>query len=528
MKSYQFSRRESNCFSNQQLLLTDNQNELQDFIGLTFSEENLIKQTQVKSKFFTSEKRELLVSVLTKNYENVSNNELTLKNISILKNNNSFTIATGHQLNLMTGPLYFIYKILHVIKQCDILNKKYPENQFVPVYWMASEDHDFEEIKSFLLFGKTISWESEQGGAVGRMGVFGLSAVFDQVQQFFSNHTESEIHQLIEKLSGNTYGEVFFKFIHELFGDFGLVIVDGDKKEFKEAFKPIFKQELTTSFSYNTVTLSNEKLAAKNFKIQVKPREINLFFLGENKRDRIISLDKGFQIGTDFYSNNELLELLDTSIASFSPNVVLRPLYQEFILPNICYVGGVGELGYWLQLRSTFESAAIPYPLIQARTSAIWLEKNIQDKLKQLDFKIEAIFKSTAELKKDYLLNNEEETINFNLQDFQFEQFKNEFFQKSEIIDSSIKSWMEAEFTRMEKQVDGIKNRLEKSVKSKHDKALKSIDLIKEKLFPTNGMQERSFNFFQFCYDGNYKENLRNIYDELKPFDTDILILIED
>ena len=528
MKSYHFPRKESNCFSSQQLLLTDDQEALRDFIGLPFSENNLKAQTAIKSAFFTVEKRNLLVSALTKKYSTVLNVRATLTNIAALENENCFTITTGHQLSLMTGPLYFVYKILHVIKECNLLNEKFPENKFVPVYWMASEDHDFEEVKSFLLYGKTMSWESEQAGAVGRMNLFGLSAVIDQLKQFFVNHPESEIHQLIEKLNGKTYGEAFFQFIHELFGSFGLVIIDGDEVAFKSAFKPIFKQELTTQFSHQEVAATNEKLASKNFKIQVNPREINLFFLGENKRERIIAAGTDFQIGETNYTSSEILELLEKHPSSFSPNVVLRPLYQEFILPNICYVGGVGELSYWLQLKSTFEKAAIPYPILQARSSVIWVDRNNKKKLEQLQFEIDSIFKTTAELKKEFLRNNEEETIEFTLQDFQFNQFKSDLTHKSELIDPSLKSWIEAEFTRIEKQVDGIKNRLEKSVKSKHEKALKSIEQLKEKLFPANGMQERSFNFFQFCPDGNYKYKLQNLYTAIEPFDSSIIILTED
>ena len=528
MKSHSFPRKDSNCFSSQQLLFTDNQKALKDFIGLPFSEENLKAQTAIKSTFFTAEKRNLLVSVLTKKYSSVSNVAASLKNIASLENENCFTITTGHQLSLFTGPLYFVYKILHVIKQCELLNEKFPETKFVPVYWMASEDHDFEEVKSFVLYGKTISWESEQAGAVGRMNLFGLSAVVDQLKQFFANHPESEIHQLIDKLNGNTYGEAFFQFVHELFGSFGLVILDGDEDAFKTAFKPIFKQELSTQFSHQEVVKTNEKLASENFKIQVQPREINLFFLSENKRERIIAAGTNFQIGETNFTSSEILELLEKHPGSFSPNVVLRPLYQEFILPNICYVGGVGELSYWLQLKSTFEKAAIPYPILQARSSVIWIDKSSQEKLEQLQFEINSIFKTTTELKKEFLLNNEEETIEFTLQDFQFNQFKNDLIHKSELIDPSVKSWIEAEFTRLEKQVEGIKNRLEKSVKSKHEKALKSIEQLKEKLFPANGMQERSFNFFQFCPDGNYKNKLQNLYTAIEPFDSSIIILTED
>ncbi|NCA22934.1 MAG: bacillithiol biosynthesis cysteine-adding enzyme BshC, partial [Crocinitomicaceae bacterium] len=344
----------------------------------------------------------------------------------------------------MTGPLYFIYKILHVIKQCKELNEYYPKNHFVPVYWMASEDHDFEEIKSFLLFGKTITWESEQGGAVGRMNLFGMPQVFDSISQFFANHPESEIHNLISKLNGNTYGEAFFQFIHAIFGDLGLIILDGDNKAFKSSFKPVFQKELESSFSYNCVSETNAKLPTKNFKIQVQPREINLFYLSFNKRERIILNGENFEIGSQSFTKEETLQLLEKETASFSPNVVLRPLYQEYVLPNLCYVGGVGELSYWLQFKSSFEAAGVPFPMIQARTSIVWIDVQTNEKINSQALSTTDLFKSVNDLKQSYLQNNAEEEIDFSLLNFQFEQFKTDLTQKTENIDASINSWMGA------------------------------------------------------------------------------------
>ncbi len=527
MKSQIIPRRAANCFSEQQLLLTENQTALQDFINLPFSKENFMEQIKMKSAFFTPEKRQLLTSELEKKYSRVDTNEASWNNIQLLKEEETFTITTGHQLSLMTGPLYFIYKILHVIKQCKELNEYYPKNHFVPVYWMASEDHDFEEIKSFLLFGKTITWESEQGGAVGRMNLFGMPQVFDSISQFFANHPESEIHNLISKLNGNTYGEAFFQFIHAIFGDLGLIILDGDNKAFKSSFKPVFQKELESSFSYNCVSETNTKLPTKNFKIQVQPREINLFYLSFNKRERIILNGENFEIGSQSFTKEEMLQLLEKETVSFSPNVVLRPLYQEYVLPNLCYVGGVGELSYWLQFKSTFEAAGVPFPMIQARTSIVWIDVQTNEKINVQALSTTDLFKSVNELKQSYLQNNAEEEIDFSLLNFQFEQFKTDLTQKTENIDASINSWMGAEFARMEKQFDGMKSRLEKSVKSKHEKGLKSIEQIKEKLFPNGGMQERTLNFFQMCPDGNYKQKLIDLYEAIEPFNDAVLVLTD-
>ncbi len=521
------SRRQTNCFTEQQLLLSENQNALQEYIGIPFSREAFLKQIELKNTTYPTSNRTILQTVLLEKYSSLENNSEALKNINQLKNDHCFTITTGHQLSLMTGPLYFVYKILHVIKQCQELNAFYPNYHFVPIYWMASEDHDFEEIKSCSLFGKVITWETEQQGSVGRMNLSGMAEVHETFKQFFANHPESEIHSLIEQLNGNTYGEAFFKFIHSLFSDFGLVIIDGDQKEFKQAFASIIKKEIETSFSFNAVVETNKKLERNNFKIQVHPREINLFFLSKNNRERIILLDSEFQIGQNKYSKEQLLELLEKQPESFSPNVVLRPLYQEFLLPNLCYVGGVGELSYWLQLKGVFDYANTPYPLIQSRKSALWIDSNSAQKMEQYKLSIESIFKSKSELKKQFLLENEEESIDFSLIDFQFHQFKKDFELKTEGIDSSLNSRVGAEFARIEKQIEGLKAQLEKSVKNKHEKGLKTIEQIKDKLFPNEGLQERSANFFQFCPDGKYKQKLHNLMEVIQPFSSNFLV-VED
>ncbi|MFN5653099.1 MAG: bacillithiol biosynthesis BshC, partial [Flavobacteriia bacterium] len=133
------------------------------------------QQIALKKQSFSAEQRALLSEVLEEKYKGIAVSEKLKRNLRLLKEPDTFTITTGHQLCLMTGPLYFIYKILHVIKLSADLHEKFPEQHFVPVYWMASEDHDFEEIRSFLLFGQKWTWESQQKGAVGRFDTAGLA-----------------------------------------------------------------------------------------------------------------------------------------------------------------------------------------------------------------------------------------------------------------------------------------------------------------------------------------------------------------
>jgi bacillithiol biosynthesis cysteine-adding enzyme BshC len=527
MKATYISKQQTNSFSEQQLLLSENQSLLKEFIGLPFSIEAIKKQIELKSLTYNKKNRRLLHSVLKNKYAFLANNSKSNENIDRLISDKCFTITTGHQLSLLTGPIYFIYKIIHIIKECEELHQIYPDYQFVPVYWMASEDHDFEEVSSVSIYGKTISWESNQTGAVGRMNLSGIPEVMDAFRDFFRNNPSSEIEQLIQQFNGKTYGEAFFNFIHSIFSDYGLIIIDGDNKEFKTSFTEILKKELETSFSYYSVKKANQKLEKRKFKIQVNPREINLFYLSNDLRQRIILNESNFKIGEKEFTKNELIKLLEKDPSSFSPNVILRPVYQEYLLPNLCYVGGVGELSYWLQLKNVFDSCSVTYPLIQARTSALWLDSFHCQKLEKFNLKAENLFTPIHELKKQVLSNFESTNIDFELIDFQYKQFKTDFSLKANQIDPSNNSRIGAEFSKIDKQIENLKNQLEKSVKAKHEKNLSGIELLKNKLFPNNSLQEREVNFFQFCADGNYSKTIQKLKNLFQPLISDFLIIEE-
>jgi bacillithiol biosynthesis cysteine-adding enzyme BshC len=528
MKIQSTKRQATNLFSEKDLLLSESQHELSDFIGIPFSKDAFQKQAQLKSKEFSTGKRELLAKELNNKYASIQQNKICKKNIDLLTNENCFTITTGHQLSLLTGPIYFIYKILHVIKQCDELKVSYPDLQFVPVYWMASEDHDFEEIKSFMLFGKEIKWNTEQSGAVGRMTLDGLHEVKNKITAIFQNNDSSEAKEWIDKLNGETYGEAFFKLIHHLFGRYGLLILDADNSNLKKAFSPILKEELTSFFSMEEVLKTNKRLLARNIKPQVNPREINLFFLSKNKRERIIYENNKYKIGAQYFSKEEALQMLEKMPESFSPNVILRPLYQEFTLPNLNYVGGLGELNYWLQLKSSFERVNLTFPLIQVRSSLIWIDSLTKNKMNSVGLSEAAIFRSGNELTKSFISENEKDKIDFSEINEHANNLKKEILTKSATIDQALNPYIEAEITRIEKQLEAIQSKLEKSVKLKHEKTLKTIGQIKEKLFPNNNLQERSLNFLQLCKNGEISSFIETIFQTIDPFNSDILILTEE
>jgi len=522
------SRTEAACFSNQQIQLAENQTDLSTFLNRPFSLANFQEQILEKKAQYTSRHREVLSRGLKVQYEVVKPHEKVAQALHQLSLENTFTVTTGHQLSLLTGPLYFIYKILHVIKQCEELKVTYPSNNFIPVFWMASEDHDFEEIKATAVFNQALSWEAKEFGAVGRFSTVGLQEIIGELKNMFSNHPNASVFSMLEAYQGPTYGVAFFRFIHELFADFGLVILDGDNAIFKEAFAPIIEKELEEQFSFQAVQETSMELNKRGLKTQVNPREINLFYLSPNKRERIIKNDDHtFSVGSISFSKGDLLNRLKENPQDFSPNVILRPVYQEFILPNVCYVGGVGELNYWLQLKGVFEKAKVVFPLIQVRSSMFYLDSALVDKIDGLGLLWKDFFKEKNQLVKEFVNKNGEAAFDFSLLALKFNDLKSMISNISAEHDTQLSSAIGADVAKMESLLETIKNKKWRAEKQKHEKAIKQIEQIKERLFPKGSMQERSMNFFQICPDGNVSEKLQVIYEAIDPFNSNIQLIIE-
>lgn len=528
MQVFNFNRGDLNLFNKQHINLVYKQDVYTPYINRDFSIRNFDRQLLDKEKNYKSETRKVLVNSLEKSYADVLDKALTAKNIELLKLENTFTVTTGHQLSLFTGPLYFIIKIIHVIKLAEKLNQEDPESNIVPVFWMATEDHDFEEIQSVNLFGKKVSWDSDQKGPVGRFDLEGFDAVKKEITDFFGNHAEAQIHELMKVYDGANLAEATFKLVHELFKGYGLVIVDGDKPELKRLFAPTMKKELTEQFSFDAVSKTNKELEKDGGKIQVFAREINLFYIEKGIRQRIEKTNTGYKIdGLGAFSEEEFLSKLDNHPEAFSPNVILRPVYQETILPNLAYIGGGGEISYWLQLKRVFDAVGVVYPLIGIRNSVMWIEKGISKKIAKIDLQLEDLFKKTDLIKREFIEQNESEDLNFESIEAMSVELGKQIEDAILMVEPNMGGYAKAEITKLEKQLSGVKSKLIKLSKSKHEQSMNIIDQIKEKLFPNDGLQERSSNIIAFSPEGNISERIDMLYRAIDPEEKGFIIMRE-
>jgi bacillithiol biosynthesis cysteine-adding enzyme BshC len=526
MQKITIHREKSGLFSDLSNELTYNQEKFSVLLNSTFSKEAFSAQIQLKSAYFSANKRSVLVETLKTQYADFPIQVEVNQNIDSLLHGQTFTLTTGHQLNLLTGPIYFIYKILHVVRLAEELKILHPSNHFVPVYWMASEDHDFEEINHTRLFGKEIRWENAQGGPVGEYDLTDWQLMKETVEAFFQNNPESEVNEVLKSYNGKNLASATKSLVHKLFGKYGLVIIEPNDKLLKNEFAQIMQQEVQSSFSEKAVLKANQLIEDLGFKTQVFPREINLFYIQKGIRERLVIENGNIVIpslGT--FSKEEICNQIAENPQNFSPNVVLRPVYQECILPNLVYVGGGGEMAYWLQFKGVFDTCGVPFPLIQVRNSIQLIDANTQKKLAKLNLESLSIFRDLNDLKKDFIFENSGDSLNFDVLDQLTNQMTTLFHNQITEVDPSLQPFAAAEEVKLQKQIEGIKAKLVKQQKSKFDNTMKQLEDIHEKMFPLNSVQERVDNFFSFCAPGEVYSLLENFKKAIDPWEKDLIVL---
>jgi len=489
------------------------------------------EQINEKSKNFSSDHRDVLYKALQNQYKNTKASKKTQGHIKQLKETNTFTVVTGHQLNLFTGPLYFLYKIVSTINLTKALKKEYPKYNFVPVYWMATEDHDFDEINYFNFKGKKLKWNKRASGAVGHLKTDGLEDVFKTFANALENSANAEaLKSLFTKayLEHDTLTEATRYLANELFGTYGLVILDGDDIELKRLMIPYAKTDILERIPYKKVSVTISELVGVSGKygIQVNPREINYFYLTEGVRERIIEKNGKFFVNeTEIeFSKEALLSELDNHPERFSPNVIARPLYQEVILPNLCYIGGGGEIAYWLELRSMFEAMNVTYPIMLLRNSALLVSEKQYIKLQKLNLSTEDVFQEQQSLINKKIRNLSEINIDFSPQKKHLiTQFEN-LYKLAEQTDKSFLGAVKAQETKQLKGLDRLEKRLLKAQKRKLKDHVARITLLQDELFPNRSLQERTVNFSELYLEMG--ENLiPELMNALSPLQMEFLVL---
>ena len=467
-------------------------------------------QAAIKGRKLNPVNRVLLVEVLTDQYANLRQEAAVKENITLLKNDNTFVVTTAHQPNLFSGPLYFFYKIIHAIQLAASLKEQFPQDNFVPVYYMGSEDADLDEVGAFNIEAVKYIWSTKQTGAIGRMKVDdALLKLIQQLEGYWSSMPKGQEALAILKEAyqkGKTINEATLHFVHAFFGSKGLIVLQPDDAKLKAAFIPVMEKELLTQFSHQAIqpTIAN---LAQNYHVQTEGRSLNLFYLKDQTRARIEKQgDQYIVVDTEIrFTQAEIILELQQYPERFSPNVILRGVYQETILPGVVFVGGGGELAYWMELKNVFQEAGVHYPLLQLRNSFLLMNQRQAVQWKEMQFENEDLFKPLLDLEIAYVKKHTKEALHLSehLDDLTnlYASIKKEVVK----VDSTLGAHAENLAHQAKAKLVELEKKMVRAERRKQTVAIQRIHRIKKELFPQDNLQERVENFSKWV--GQYNQS---------------------
>ena len=527
MKAKYISYQETDAFSKLVLDYVNDKPSLKPFYSFRPDLEGL--KAAFSQRRFKGDRNQL-VDVLKQQYASLRPHQAVQHHIGLLADPNTFTVTTGHQLNLFTGPLYFIYKIVTAINLALELKIAYPDKNFVPVYWMATEDHDFEEINHVHIEEKNISWLQAGQGATGRLDTQSMTAAIMAYKGYLGiSENGKALAKRVEAayLEHDNLADATRALVNNLFEKYGLVIIDADNPVLKQQFADIMTQDICGQHSARLTAARSEALTEAGYKTQVTGREINFFYLRDQLRERILFNDERYTVNHTDISWDEAA--LKAEIAAhperFSPNVIMRPLYQEVILPNIAYIGGGAEVAYWMQLKANFDYYGVDFPVLLLRNSALIIDKRSQTNLHRLGFSVADIFMPADVLQQRWIARHSEAQLNLSdeIRAVQaiFDQIKLNAYK----LDKTLEASTEAAKTKAVNALARLEKKLYKAEKRNHAVSVAQIDNLKSRLFPKGVLQERVWNIAPMYVD--YGEDfISALVESFEPLGGDFTVLL--
>ncbi|MFT5979955.1 MAG: bacillithiol biosynthesis cysteine-adding enzyme BshC [Flavobacteriales bacterium] len=483
-------------------------------------------RTYAEERPFEAEKRSVLVASLTHQNKGLASPE-SMSNIAKLGLGNTYSVTTGHQLGIFSGPAFFIYKIAHTIGLSKAMNEQIPGKTFVPVYWMASEDHDLAEINHFSAFKESFHWEAKEQGAVGRMSTDALSDVLEEWAKVMRwDETNTRYLLFKEYTEQRNLSEATRFLVNELFGDEGVIVLDADDQKLKQMFTSCMTKEVTQGIGKTATEGMSSLLKANGLIEQISARDINLFYLADNARLRLTH-EQGMitAVGTNLEWTIEALLLeLSAYPERFSPNVVLRPVYQEVILPNLIYVGGPGELAYWLQLKGVFDQFEVPYPVLMPRNGATILAGHQVKKLTKLNVELVDLQTREEDLIAMWVQKNASVSTSLDDAKNQTKALFDEVLLKLQLVDPTLRGKGEGVLAKQMKELERLEKAMDRALKVKNDTSINQLIQLKATLFPNGNPQEREQNFF--ALESAVEENLiQKLIEQFPAFEPGMLVV---
>ncbi|MDR7236183.1 bacillithiol biosynthesis cysteine-adding enzyme BshC [Neobacillus drentensis] len=446
--------------------------------------------------------------------------EVVIKSIDKLKTNNSLVVIGGQQAGILTGPLYSIHKVISIIKLAEQKEKQLGI-PVVPIFWIAGEDHDFQEVNHVFVpvNQKADKWTYPERVVKKKMvsdiqlnQEVCLTWVHNLIENFGeTEHTNKLLEFAKEQVSiSSTFVDFFANIIMELFKDYGLLIVDSGNKEFRQLQKEFFKSQI---FHHEAITdkllEQQRKIEKSGFPITIEASEenANLFYYDQNMGERILlEYDRGNdrfvgKSGSLAFTREHLVVLAEENPAYLSNNVVTRPLMQEWLFPTIAFIAGPGEIAYWAELKLVFEHFDIKMPPIVPRLNITILDRSVETDVAELHLNLADVLSGgTMKGRHQFLESIKDKEVEslFSITKDQLVKQYRQLETKTLELDRGLLPLLKKNESYLIKEIEFLEKKLDESVRLKHDNIIKKYARVDLALRPDGFPQERVWNIFYY------------------------------
>jgi len=462
--------------------------------------------------------RALIADIINTQYHNLKISKQTQQNIGLLSSNKTIAVVTGQQLGIFGGPLYTIFKTITAIKLCNYLKENYEGYNFVPIFWLEGDDHDYNEVRTFSILTTenqfvTLKYDDGQieelnRGAIGELKFNqNLEAVFNELNVLLrETEFKAPLLELVRSIyqPEKTFLESFREMIIHLFDEYGLIVFNPVDSSVKRILSPIFSKEINDFADQTGYLVERSAELEEVYHAQVKVKPINLFYIEEKERLSIEPTETGgyrLKNKRKKFTREELLTQLEISPKKFSPNVLLRPICQDYLFPTAFYVGGPSEISYFAQVSPLYKIYGIDEPFIYPRSSATIVEKGVQTILEKNNLEyvdifteenelIQKIVSASSNLNLESLFNNAAQEINSTF---------NPISERLAALDKTLADISIKSKLRIDETLNYLKTKAIDSEKRKYESTIRQVTKARNVLFPNNNLQERELNWIYFA-----------------------------
>jgi bacillithiol biosynthesis cysteine-adding enzyme BshC len=459
---------------------------------------------------FSAERRRQVAEILRIQNLQFGSESKTQENLERLSRG-AVTVVTGQQVGLFGGPAYAFYKALSAIHTARQLSEDGIEA--VPVFWMATEDHDVDEVRHTTWFseGKLRRFELPKPAGpdvpVGRI-VLGaeVTEIVKEAVGLFSGPDSGMLAEILSLAYSPdaTYGSAFARLFARVFAEEGLILLDPLDDRLHRVAAPILRQALEQRDELNGLLLKRGKdleRAGYAAQVNVTPHSTVLFSLEGGQR-RVISAGSGdgFTSGGQNAPRAEWLRKVDAHPELFSPNALFRPVVQDFLLPTVAYFGGPAEIAYYAQSQVLYESLLGRMPVILPRADFTLVDPKAARILKKYSLEVEDVWEGKQSLRKRMYGANvpKELAREFDGNLRQLEKNTKKLHKAIAKVDPTIQGTIARAETRIRYQIERLREKAGAAL-DRHEKVIaQHEEFLENLLYPQKGLQSRDLNFLPF------------------------------